>query len=404
MKTSKKYSLKIKKMSVLKLAILWGFFSSIILAIVYNLFNLRLNLLFVKDLVIIIIVAVSFTLGRRINMIIFLVGVLLLYLGIQTGFTKAPILAVASSIRQIIVPFLFILLGYFLGAKADFVSIKRFTLNVGLLVLGFGFLEVYFEIWHFFDITSYFDAKNIPSYNESYPKFYNYPTFFIEPIMGGIMRMTSFLLDPINLGSTFVFLLALLFYDDSFKESKKKRIVLIIAFLLGLVLTFSKGAILQLIILFFIMSDRISLKVKYLTIAIFTGLLFLSRDLHPGIELHLVGLETAIKTISLFGHGLGQTGNLASMFGVQLVSISDTYAGSIIGQIGGFGYMLWILPFIYIFKYLNYNLTSKVIISQLLISIISENAFNFLSVFLVCVFIGIEYAQKELSLQNNNLV
>ncbi|GLU43206.1 hypothetical protein Musp01_08300 [Muricauda sp. NBRC 101325] len=109
---------------------------------------------------------------------------------------------------------------------------------------------------------------------------------------------------------------------------------------------------------------------------------------------HVEGLQSTIANVNFFGHGLAKTGNQAFMFGDPSVVIGDTYIGAIVGQIGILGFLLWISPFIVILRRLNFNLTSKILIAQLIIALISENAFNLLSVFLVCIFIGIEYKQK----------
>jgi hypothetical protein len=283
------------------------------------------------------------------------------------------------------------------AVKSDSIDlVKRYMIKIGILVVLMGFIEVYYSVWHFIDITDYFKIKEIPVFDKTFKRFYNYPVFFTEPLFGGVKRMTSTLLDPINLGHSFAIIISLLVFDETLKYSKINKRLLIILFSIGLILTFSKGALLQLILFLFIANNRISIIMKVIILVVFTMLLYYASNFHFGIRLHLHGIETALKNINLLGHGVGKVGNQAFMFGEQSIEYGDTFFGSLLGQIGIIGYFLWILPFIIIINKLKFNVISKILISQLLLSLISENAFNFLSIFLVCIILGLEY-RKALS-------
>ncbi|MNZ96818.1 hypothetical protein D3C78_1160290 [compost metagenome] len=106
-----------------------------------------------------------------------------------------------------------------------------------------------------------------------------------------------------------------------------------------------------------------------------------------GILIHINGLFNSISNMSLFGHGIGSSGNYAKMFSENLnqyaeLGISDTFIGSLIGQTGILGLTLWLL-LIYTptlptqKKSTNGHLI--ILTSIILISIISENTMNITS-------------------------
>ncbi|WP_285650477.1 hypothetical protein [Allomuricauda sp. NBRC 101325] len=384
----------LKKPLILKLAILWCFTCSIILALGYLIFDLNLNLLFVKDLLIITLFGLVFRLKAKTSPVVVFSLCFFIYLFTVYFFSDAPLIAKAASIRQMIMPLILVFFGISLGNNVNFKDSLRFAIKIGLFVLLVGFIEVLLGIWHYINVTGYFKVKNIPFYNLSYPQLYLYPVFFIEPIFGGIKRMASTLLDPINLGHSFAFLFSFIYFKKDLFNSKNKRNWLAALFILGILMTFSKGAILQLIITILLFTKKISKGIKICLLFLFSIFLLYASKFHAGVMKHVEGLQSTIANVNFFGHGLAKTGNQAFMFGDPSVVIGDTYIGAIVGQIGILGFLLWISPFIVILRRLNFNLTSKILIAQLIIALISENAFNLLSVFLVCIFIGIEYKQK----------
>lgn len=390
---------KVKNISIIKALFVWCFFCSIVLALVYNITDTKINLLFVKDLVILIFLVIVFNLALKVNRFSFFSILFFSYLFVSSIFSDAPLMAKAASIRQMVIPFVLVFIGVFLGKGTNLIKAKRVALKIGFVVLILGIFELALSIWHHINITGYFDVKNIPVYNLSYKNLYYYPVFFIEPILGGLKRMTSTMLDPINLGHTFAFLLSMVFFEDGIIKKQVNKYWLAFLFSISLILTFSKGAILQVIIIVLLMNSKLSRGIKVLIILVLSLILVYFSKFHAGVLKHLEGLISAISNLNLFGHGLGKTGNQAFMFGEPTIKIGDTFFGAIIGQLGLMGYILWILPFYYIIKCLNVNLVSKIFIAQIFISLISENSFNLLSIFLVCIFIGMEYKQK-LSISN----
>ncbi|SFC96004.1 hypothetical protein [Algibacter pectinivorans] len=380
----------VARYTLLKASILWCFFCSFILALFYNFFNPDINILFLKDLIIIGILFVSLKFSVKVNVFTFSFFLFLAYLFITALLTDATIMAIVASIRQMVVPYILFLVGLNLATKKSENTIKKYVFYLALIVVVFGFIEITFNIWHYLDVTNYFEIKNIPIYNKTYKDFYNYPDFFIEPMFGGIKRMTSTLLDPINLGHVLTFIIALLIYDKELVNIRWRK-GLIIVFLIASSFTFCKGAWLQLIILAILVTNKISKTIKYIIVGGIMYSMFLIATWHHGAREHLEGLMASLEHISIFGVGLARTGNQAYLYGIQEVKIGDTYFGAILGQIGVVGYFLWVAPFMLVMKKLEFNLISKIFLSQLFISLLSENSFNLLSVFLVCIFLGLEY-------------
>lgn len=385
--------LKISKKTMLTVVVIWLLFSSIFIASLYLIFkNPPFNLLILKDLFLVLglgLVIPNFN-KTKINPFNISLFIFITFLLCASFFSDAPLFGKLASIRQIIIPFILILIGLNGSLnKNQFIAFKKNLIKLVFTITIFGFFEIFFEIWHVFDLTNYFESKNIPVYGLDNLDFYNYPVFFVEPIFHGIKRMSSTLLDPINFGHILTFVLSLLIFDKSLNLSRKFRTLIILFFSVALILTFSKGAILQLFLVFLFTYTRISVGIKLIILSILVYLMIFISDFHDGVKIHLEGIKNAIESTTLFGHGLSKTGNQASLFSEQSIDIGDTFIGSILGQIGLLGLLLWLLPFYILVKKNKYDLLSIIIIAQLIIAIISENSFNLLSVSLLCITLGI---------------
>jgi hypothetical protein len=391
-------NLKISKETSLILIVTWLLFSSIFIASVYLLFEKPpINLLILKDLFLVLGLGLIINNFKKVKVNIFNTSlfVFFVFLFITSFFSDALLFGKLASIRQIIIPFILILIGLNAGLNEEqFLGYKKNLIKLVLIITIFGFFELFFEIWHTFDLTNYFKSKNIPVYGLDNLNFYNYPVFFIEPIFDGIKRMSSTLLDPINFGHVLTFILSLLIFDKSLNLSRNLKNLLILLFSVALLLTFSKGAILQIFLVFLFTFKRISVGIKLVILSFLVYLLIFISNFHDGIKIHLQGIKNAIESITFFGHGLAKTGNQASLFSEKSIEIGDTFIGSILGQLGILGLLLWILPFYILVKKNSYDLLSILIIAQLLIAIISENSFNLLSVSLLCITLGINLKQS----------
>jgi len=75
------------------------------------------------------------------------------------------------------------------------------------------------------------------------------------------------------------------------------------------------------------------------------------------------------------------------------IGIVDSFLGSLIGQLGVVGFVLWLYPLWRIFRIFPKNhFLGRLLLSQVLISALSENAFNLLSVAFLMVAAGAYYS------------
>lgn len=358
--------------------------------------NPSLNILGLKDVVIFLVMGLYILTLKNTNLKPFLslypVAVVLFFAAV---FSPAPTFAIVASLRQLIVPLILIFSSYLaIRSEKDLFSLfKKIRFNLWILLL-FGFSEKIFGFWRYIDLSNFFKAKNIPLSPDKIPY------VFIEPIAGGINRMVSLLLDPINLGHTLICLLCLeLVFSDKYQ---KIRIILVIA---GLALTFCKGAILQLFLIFIILNKDLDVAIRLLITAGLILFVVMFSDVHGGILTHFNGFIAAFDNISAFGGGLGTAGNQSLMFagklkGIGEDGIGDSFIGAIIGQIGVIGLLFWLIPFFIFSKHFSSNdIFKRILVSQLLIAILSENSFNLLSIYTICLIIG---AKLSIAIKNSN--
>ena len=285
------------------------------------------------------------------------------------------------NIRQLLAPFLIISFPYIIKIpvqlnKKLILFILRFVFY--LIIIGVIFMIV--DIWNFIDLSNYFNVKGIPTYSNGMP------AMFFEPSMNYASRLVSTILDPISFGHIITACLISIFFLKSFDRNRK---LFLIIFLIGLLMTFSKGAIFQMILALFLLNNRLNIFIRILmpSLTLVFGFFFINL---AGIIIHFKGLYFALINANLFGHGLGLVGNYAKMFAEDLsvynkIQISDTFIGSVLGQIGIVGLLVWLTFF---YKHLIALLRNKmlpgsiIIISQLIISVLSENTLNFTSFFI----------------------
>lgn len=364
---------------IARLNIYWALISPLLLAMVLNIIPSR-GLFVFKDLVFYLSLILLFIIGRSktylasmANVALFVVILLLM----TVVFHKLEPWAIYN-LRQILAPILIVIFGYNLKLNENYQSelVKDFF-KILFIVLVIGIAIRFFHLWNVIDLSNYFSIKGIPvdSRGLSY--------MFYEPAFSYVERLASTLLDPISLGHIITCALIMLFYGVGM--SGRKRIVYIIFLFVCLILTFSKGAVLQLILATFFLNKSLSLKLRILIPVSFVVLSLMLLNL-DGILIHLVGLKNAVIYMNIFGHGLGMVGNYAKMFAEDLTlyykyEISDTFLGSLLGQIGIVGMLIWLSFFRrYFFQVLIPNKTfvgAVIIVSQLLVSSISENTLNF---------------------------
>ncbi|MDL5510256.1 hypothetical protein QSE00_00410 [Arenibacter sp. M-2] len=273
-------------------------------------------------------------------------------------------------------------------------SIVHFLYKTSLWVVFLGVLFKLIDLWSYLDLTNYFNLKGIPVDKRGLSY------MFYEPALSYTERLVSTVLDPISLGHMLAAPIILCYYSV-FTEGKKRKILFFLLSI-GLILTFSKGAILQVILALFFFNKSLSPTTRFLIPSVFVALALLTLNIE-GILIHLFGLKNAIVYLNLFGHGLGMVGNYAKMFAEDLsvyykFEISDTFIGSVIGQIGLVGFAFWISFFLPKIKSIILSRTNHVgaiiLTSQLIIAAISENTFNFTSFIIPGIVSGILIKNK----------
>jgi Ca2+/Na+ antiporter len=122
----------------------------------------------------------------------------------------------------------------------------------------------------------------------------------------------------------------------------------------------------------------------------FSGLSLAFISTHTGFQSHSRGLFNSFESISAFGMGLGGAGNVSVMYAAIKSGIGDSFVGALLGQVGFIGCVIWFLILLYKLKesYLMSRTITLLLVTQLALGFLSENSFNFLSIFPAAFFCG----------------
>lgn len=378
----------------------WLLISSFVAAMLFNV-NTDVNWILIKDLsyIIVFVLILPFLLVSKVDSKILLsLGLFSFFLSINFILSPANSLAKFASVRQVISFALMFLIGYVLvKSKKSYQKLIKYFVLLSLLVVLFGFFERFSSLWLHLSVVNYFKYKNIGIYSNGYPVFFTEPIpVFLKSILGDtrLIRMVSTILDPINLGHTLV--LAVSFLVIKTKRILKPnyiRLGCILLFSLGVVLTFSKGAIIHLfLVILLLLFPRLWKYIVWVFILIFVSFLYL-KQFHAGLQIHVDGLLSSFSSVTVLGYGLGSTGNYATMFGSSsmnvVTGIMDTFVGAILGQLGLVGLSLWLfVMYTMVYKLPKYGSLKAVLIVQIFVAFFSENSFNLLSIAFLFLFIG----------------
>jgi hypothetical protein len=377
-------------------SILWGTISSIVVLFFIK-FGIRNQFIFsIKDLIIYLYagIAIKIWLNRKKRFDHFVwISIFLFYLACNWIIFNRGYPAPINNIRQIVAPLLllFIFTGIDIHNNQITVGkITRYLCLITIVVFMFGIFEQIFRIWEKVDLTVFFQMKNIPTAN-------GVPYMFYESMFQQ-ERMTSVLLDPISLGHFFATVAGYLFYLKDRNKIENLTLLLSIA---GVLLSVSKGSMLQFGLYAVLFNKKIPLLLKiFSTVVLVIVLLAIISEFNlptAVIFIHINGFINSIKSISLFGHGIGSAGNYSGMFSSNRsvnLGIGDTYIGSLIGQTGIFGTLFWlILACSIIYTSVSNNVSRvvaiKIFVAIFLVSVLSENTMNITSFLLPSIIIGL---------------
>lgn len=316
---------------------------------------------------------------------------LLGWIGIDFFLGNAPLSAKMMSIRQIFSPFLLWFLARNIIKQEEFGRVRTFFLQIGRWLLLFGILLWFFPVWKWLDLSFFIHEKHLSLNDEGIIE------YFYEPIFGGMPRMMSLLLDPINLGH---FLVVLLVLDWKYKELGWWGRI---AYFMGICFTFCKGAVLQMVFALIAWMKWIPKWIKFVIIGGMVITLVFGGAVHPGIRAHLQGLWNSFQSITLFGHGLGMAGNIVGKTThIDLLHIGDTFLGLIIGQLGIVGCLFWVWALSIMYRKCKMDFLLQCLFAgQLLVCIFSETAYYTTSMVLLLVLMGARSERENPELSTN---
>lgn len=338
--------------------------------------------------------------GSRIAVLLLFLALVFLYFNYEVlnPSYNAPV----NNIRQLIAPLVVLLVFTHLTIPEDGANrVLRLLCWAVLFVFGFGVFEQVIELWPSFNLNAFFRLKGIPTNEEGVSY------MFYEPMFGYRERMTSTFLDPVSLGHFFASAGILLFY---IKAKTRFQKLVFICCLAGMFLALSKGAILQFFLGIIFLNRKIPYLIKLL-MALVPFIVLAHFDSPKGLLIHISGLFNSLKSLTLFGYGIGSVGNYAKMFSGNLtiyykLGISDTYVGALLGQIGILGTIMWFLIGVQILvsagqKKEVLRIATNILLSILAVSILSENTMNVTSFVLPAIIAGLSIQLSVNSSRNS---
>lgn len=383
---------------ILILVLAWLYMSSLALALVYDITQPGIGLHVLKDVGAygwLIAVVMGMAISRLTLDVLQVLFPLAVVLGYAFVTSDSSIFGKLASIRQITALFLLILVGIvFSGGGSYRLWLMRRAVALLLVVALFGFIERLSHFWESGVLVDYFMSKGVTIFYSGYPFIFVEPVFLWEGYgdIPGTIRMVSSFLDPINLGHTMVLLIVLGLNGKDYIVNWRARWLIVFVGGLALLLTISKGAMLQLALFLTVLNPRIPLAIRFTALTIIGVLMVMVGEHHQGLMVHALGFYSSLSSATMMGHGLGMVGNYAIMFGNSLdLGIGDSFVAAVLGQIGVIGLLAWLLPIVYISRILGWNhVLIRLLWAQILVSILSENAFNLLSIATIGILLGVE--------------
>ncbi|WP_417778261.1 hypothetical protein [Stutzerimonas xanthomarina] len=381
--------------STFKILAIWASISSLVILFLIKHVVASELLFALKDLpvyIAMIMLCARWIRSRRSAYLLALIIAYALFLALNLVILNPEYAHPLANIRQIISPLMALL--FFCSLRVSFEDIKKIEKTLSLvifIVVAWGVLEVSFELWKSYDLASFFLLKGIPVDQ------HGLSFMFYEPMFGYRERMTSSFLDPISLGHFLATSLVYFYYRHGLKS--EYRITVILCFS-GLLLCMSKGAILQAFIALSFFNPSLNSFYRVLSLLVPVIFFFFAPNKH-GMLIHFNGFANAIDNITLFGYGVGSVGNYAKMFSENLtvyykVGISDTFLGSLLGQVGFFGTSFWMfLIYSVIFPIRQSNRLDLILLTSIiLVSALSENTMNITSFILPAIIIALAHQGK----------
>ena len=360
-----------------------------------------------KEIFVIVLVLYAFIRYKReiniLDLAVIFFGLVVLY-----GFiaSDASIRAKLANARQLIIPIILFYFGYILNTKEkDINSIFKIIIKIGKIIFIIGVIQFLIgdKLFDYINVSSFYISKGLGEWisNGKYPV--SFVAWDLHQILGiYTIRFMSIFYEALTAGHIMALCFVISIFYDNFNESRSKRGIWSICFLLGVILSFSKGAYLVIIIalLFKVYMVINNKKWFYIMVAssfvALSSIMFMLWDKVISIQMHAKGFINNILSARLFtGEGLGNIGVYANVFTENNSSHGESLIGNLAGQ---FGLIVMIVYLIIIILMIYSNIISEkrnniipvvLVISVLLEMFLSESSVAFLSTGLYFVISGL---------------
>ncbi|MFJ6158500.1 O-antigen ligase family protein [Pseudarthrobacter sp. NPDC092184] len=348
-------------------------------------FAIILNFLFSVALYVVLIATRKPTSGPALRKLIKAVttclAILVVYGAATVVLFQHDLVAAAASSRNIVAPFLFLLIGLHASVWARHAVYLRYLVMLGFVAVVFGFIEANTpDFWQSLDLRTLWEKKGISVQQDSgLPKNF----FASEQVVPGefLRRMAGPFADPVNFG-TFLFAVFMAAWY-------LRGLLCQIATVAAMVLAVSKGALLGLIVFFAFWTRYYASRTSHLIALVllaagaYNFYLFTVSSSTGSTAAHIGGFTAAFVEFPQhpLGRGLGSSGVLAGLFseGSESTSaVTESGLGMVIGQLGIVGLAVYLVFFFQLSKYVLQikNLRDKTLAAGLLGGFLLNAAFN----------------------------
>ncbi len=368
-------------------------------------------LISLKEILVYATIIISFTKKRKIDRVerysFIGIGVILIYFLLGMNFS----MSVIAAVRQLIVPFAFYLFGRSLNLNnKDFFEIINFFIKMSIFAVLFGMVQMVVGL-PFFDtlgIENYLMIKYgyIDMYNGYVIRNSMMSYDFIKYTGKAYLRMASILVDPVILSQILALAFAFVVSDSDSKLSVfiHRKLSCVLLFL-GTMLTLGKGGIIILIIVSLFVWGKKSKDNKFLSYIIYLLLgmaaiyLLISAQAGSSIDAHLKGVTDIIPIIMKhpFGVGIGEIGNVASLYNENILEVSgESFIGSVMGQMGIVGIIIYVVFILGLLEKYNklkmysylYNIVYIATNAMWITSFLNNTAISFTNCFMYFMVLG----------------
>ncbi|MFC0485617.1 O-antigen ligase family protein [Pseudarthrobacter scleromae] len=308
-------------------------------------------------------------------------AILVLYGAATVVLFQHDLAAAAASSRNIVAPFLFLLIGLHASSWARHAVYLRYLVMLGFVAIVFGFIEANTpDFWQTLNLRDLWEKKGISVQQDSgLPKNF----FASEQVVPGefLRRMAGPFADPVNFG-TFLFAVFMAAWY-------LRGLLCQIATVAAMVLAVSKGALLGLIVFlafwtrFYASRTSHIIALLLLAAGAYNFYLFTVSSSTGSTAAHIDGFTAAFVEFPQhpLGRGLGSSGVLAGLFseGSESTSaVTESGLGMVIGQLGIVGLAVYLVFFVQLSRHVVRikDLRDKTLAAGLLGGFLLNAAFN----------------------------